>query len=303
MLMPAMAPAQSGGQAPYTVVETGRSFNRLQDAVDAIGNGKGTIRFASYRFVDCAVQSGGDIAFQAEVPGQSVLDGGVCEGKAALVLRGRSARVEGMVFANMHVSDFNGAGIRLESGDLAISQSWFRDSDEGLLTANGQRGAISIDKSTFTRLGTCEGGGGCAHSVYVGDYRGPLTITRSRFEQGRGGHYVKSRAPQVSIINCSFDDSGGRATNYMIDLSAGATGRIANNWFVQGANKENWSAFISVAPEGRANSSEGLAIEDNDARFARGVKRETAFVADWSGDRLAIGENTLAAGLKRYERR
>lgn len=294
--------AQSGGAAPYVVEETGRGYARLQDAVDAIGDGRATIRFASLRFADCAVQTAGDITYRAEVPGKSVLDGVTCEGKAALVLRGRSARVEGLVFANMHVPDFNGAGIRLEKGDLAISQSWFRDSDEGLLTANGERGAIVIDKSTFTRLGTCAGGGGCAHSVYVGDY-GSLAITRSRFEAGRGGHYVKSRAPRISVTDCSFDDSAGRATNYMIDLSAGATGRIAGNWFVQGRDKENWSAFISVAPEGHVNSADGLAIEGNDARFAAGVRRETAFVADWSGDRLVISTNTLAAGLKRYERR
>lgn len=296
-----LAPAQANGAA-YTVAETGRGYTRLQDAVNAIGSGRGTIRLASYRFADCAVQNDGEITYQAEVPGQAVLDGVTCEGKAALVLRGRLARVEGLVFANMHVSDFNGAGIRLEKGDLAISQSWFRDSDQGLLTANGERGSIVIDKSTFTRLGTCEGGGGCAHSVYVGDY-GALTVTRSRFEAGRGGHYVKSRAPSTTVVDCSFDDSAGRATNYMIDLSAGATGRIAGNWFVQGANKENWSAFISVAPEGRINSSAGLAIENNDARFATGVRRETTFVADWSGDRLLIGQNTLASGLRRYERR
>jgi len=295
------APAQGNG-APYTVVETGRTFTRLQDAVDAIGGGSGTIRFASYRFADCAVQTGGDIIYQAEVPGQAILDGVACEGKGALVLRGRSARVEGLTFANIRVPDMNGAGIRLESGDLTILQSWFRDSEQGVLTANGQTGAIVIDKSTFTRLGTCAGGGGCAHSLYVGDY-GSLSVTRSRFEAGRGGHYLKSRAPRTSVVNCSFDDSAGRATNYMIDLSAGATGRIADNWFVQGANKENWSAFITVAPEGRINSSDGLVIEGNDARFAPGIDRESAFVADWSGDRLAIGQNALASGLRRFERR
>lgn len=297
------APASGqSGAAPYTVVETGRGFERLQDAVNAIGGGQGTIRFASYRFADCAVQERGDIAYVAAERGQAVLDGVACEGKAALVLRGANARIDGLVFANIRVSDRNGAGIRLEAGNLSITQSWFRDSEQGILTANGQPGDIVIDKSTFTRLGTCEGYGGCAHSVYVGEY-GSLTVTRSRFEAGRGGHYVKSRARRIAIADCSFDDAAGKATNYMIDLSAGATGRIAGNWFVQGRDKENYSAFIAVAAEGRANSSNGLEIAGNDARFAPGVQRESAFVADWSGDRLLIGQNTLGPGLKRYERR
>ena len=87
----AQTEAPAGTQAPYTVVETGRAYERLQDAVNAIGGGTGTIRFASLRFADCAVQTAGDVTYQAEVPGQAVLDGVACEGKAALVLRGRAA--------------------------------------------------------------------------------------------------------------------------------------------------------------------------------------------------------------------
>ena len=286
----------------YTVVETGRGYDRLQDAVNAIGAGMGTIRFASFAFADCAVQTDGDILYKAEVPGQAVLDGTACEGKAALVLRGRRARVVGLVFAHIKVPDFNGAGIRLEHGDLEVSQAWFRDSQQGILAGEDHAGSISVDKSTFSRLGTCEGPGGCAHSLYVGEY-GSLSVTRTRFEAGRGGHYLKSRTPHVEIVDNSFDDSGGHATNYMIDLCNGATGLIARNWFVQGKDKENHSALIAVAAEGRHASSAGLRIEGNDARMAPGVDFGSTFVADWSGDALAIGANTLGDGLKRSDRR
>jgi hypothetical protein len=292
----------SAQAAPFTVVESGRGYGTLQDAVNAIGSGMGTVRIAPGSYAQCAVQQAGDVLYTAAEPGQSVFDNVACEGKAALVLRGRAAKVEGLVFANIRVPDGNGAGIRLEQGDLQITQSWFRDSQEGVLTANDAAGTVVIDKSTFTRLGTCEGAGGCAHSVYVGDY-GALTVTRSRFEAGRGGHYVKSRAARVAVLNSSFDDSAGKTTNYMIDLPAGSTGQIAGNWFVQGRDKENYSAFIAVAAEGRVNSSAGLAIDGNDARFAPGVSRASVFVADWSGDRLAMGQNALGGGLAGYERR
>ena len=294
--------AQAGPQRPYTVAETGQGYGSLQQAVDAIGEASGTVRIAAGRWRDCAVQTKGSVAFVAEVPGQAALDGGVCEGKAALVLRGRSARVEGLVFANLRVPEFNGAGIRLEHGDLAVSQSWFIDSNEGILTAEDPGGSVLIEKSTFTRLGTCEGTGGCAHSLYIGNY-GALIVRRCRFEQGRGGHYVKSRAGRIEITQSSFDDSKGKATNYMIDLPGGASGTIAENWFVQGQDKENYSAFIAVAAEGKAHTSSGLAIAANNARLAPNVDRTTVFVADWSGDRLALGENRLGLGLKRYERR
>ncbi len=301
----AVIPATLSGQArpaPYTLAENGRSFGSLQQAVDAIGDRAGTIRIAPGRYRDCAVQTAGSVSFVAQVAGEAVFDGAACEGKATLVLRGRSAQVSGLTFANVRVPDGNGAGIRLEAGDLAVSQSWFRDSQQGILTANDPAGSLIVEKSSFTRLGTCEGPGGCAHSIYVGDY-GALTVRRCRFEAGRGGHYLKSRAARVEVTESSFDDSRGKATNYMIDLPAGASGRILENWFVQGLDKENYSAFVAVAAEGRVHSSNGLAIAGNDARLAPGVDRATVFVADWSGDRLALGENRLGLGLKRFERR
>lgn len=300
VLPASLASAQQG--APFTVVESGQGFGSLQQAVMAIGAGSGTIRIAPGRYQQCSVQSEGEITYQAIVPGQAVFDGVTCEGKAALVLRGRRARVEGLVFANMAVPDFNGSGIRLEAGNLEVSQSWFRDSQQGILAAQDPSGTIAIDKSTFTRLGTCEGAGGCAHSLYLGDY-GTVAVTRSRFEAGRGGHYVKVRAAKVAILNNSFDDTAGKGTNYMIDLPGGASGRIASNWFVQGQDKENYSAFIAVAAEGRAHPSDGLVIEANDARFAPGISRQSTFVANWTDDRVQIGFNRLGMGLKVSDRR
>lgn len=288
--------------APYTIVETGQGFDHLQQAVDAIGDARGSIAIAPGTYRDCAVQTAGVVSYLATQPGTAIFDGTTCEGKAALVLRGRAAEVSGLVFENMRVPDYNGAGIRLEQGDLTVAESWFRDSQQGILTAQDPSGTIVIDRSTFTRLGTCEGSGGCAHSVYTGDY-GHLRITRSRFEEGRGGHYVKSRAGRVDIASSSFDDAHGHATNYMIDLPGGATGQVTNNWFVQGLDKENYSAFIAVAAEGKAHPSTGLAIAGNDARLAPGVVRNTVFVADWSGDNLSLGDNRLGRGLKPYERR
>jgi len=105
------------------------------------------------------------------------------------------------------------------------------------------------------------------------------------------------------VLNSSFDDAGGKQTNYMIDLSVGATGRIAGNWFVQGLDKDNHSAMIMIGAEGHTYSANGLAIDGNDARFAIGAERTCTFIVDLTGDRLAIGQNALAAGLTRFDKR
>jgi hypothetical protein len=289
--------------APFTVKESGRGFATLQEAVTAIGDGRGTIVIAPGRHRVCAVQDAGEVTFTAERPGTAILDSTACEGKAALVLRGRIAKVEGLIFQGITVPDANGAGIRMEKGRLEVRESLFRNSESGILSAADPSGSILVERSTFSGLGRCDRGLSCAHSIYIGEF-GSLEVRRSRFERGTGGHYVKSRAARIEVTDSSFDDVEGRTTNYHIDLPAGASGTVARNVFVQGRNKENYSALIAVAGEGRRNSSAGLVIADNDASLAPGMDKATVFVAEWGGSEITrIERNRLGPRIGRYETR
>jgi hypothetical protein len=294
-------PASAQAPGSFVVVGSGESFETLQEAVTALGGGDGTIRIAAGTYEDCAVVEGGNVAFVAGTPGEVVFDGGVCEEKATLVLRGRSARVEGLTFTHTDVADGNGAGIRIEKGDLVVIGSKFVDAQSGILSAADPSSTISIDRSTFSGLGKDPTGNG-AHSIYVGDYGG-VKVTNSRFERGTGGHYLKSRAPKVEAIGNSFDDSQGSDTNYMIDLPHGATGRIAGNLFVNGRDKGNYGTMIAVAAEGRLRSSAGLAIEHNRAWLAPNFPHWTAFVGNWSRDAVIIRNNELARRMTAIARR
>lgn len=302
VLLASAGPAATRAPAgAFTVVETGQSFRRLAEAVDAIGDRAGTIRIAPGVHRDCAVQERGRVTFVAAQAGTAVFDRATCEDKAVLVLRGRGARVEGIVFRNLEVADGNGAGIRLEKGDLDVVNVMFLDSQSGILSADDPNSRITVDRSTFSGLGKDPTGNG-AHGIYIGEYAS-LTVTNSRFERGRGGHYMKTRAPRIEVLDSSFDDTGGRTTNYMIDLSNGATGRIAGNEFVVGRNKENYSTMITVAPEGVRNGSDGLLIENNGARLAPGVDFKTTFVGAWTGEAVTVRNNRLGAGVTERARR
>lgn len=292
-LLATPALAQTGG---FRVEETGRTFYRLDDAVKSIGDRSGTIIVAPGRYPDCAVFAGGTLTLRAATPSTAIFEGGACEGKGTLVLRGSSATVDGIVFRGIRVPDRNGSGIRLEKGDLNVIRSTFLDSEQGILTNEDPNASVTIERSTFSGLGGCPDGM-CSHSIYIGQ-SASLTVSRVRFERGTGGHYLKSRAVRVSITDSSFDDSQGRETNYTIDLPNGATGLIARNVIVVGKNKENHSAIIAVAAEARANPSAGLTIEGNDASIAPGAGFGTTFVADWSHEPLKIGANKLGAGIK-----
>lgn len=296
----AQAPVPS--TAPFVVEETGKGFYRLDDAVRAANGGDATILIAPGTYRDCTVVEHGRVAFRARTAGSVIFDGGICEGKATLVLRGADAMVDGITFQNLRVADGNGAGIRIEHGGLTVMNSTFRDSEEGILSADDPTGTIRVDRSTFSGLGRCDRGLSCAHSIYVGHY-GRLFVTRSRFEKGRGGHYLKSRAAQVSVTDNSFDDSLGHATNYIVDLCAGSTGLVARNVMVQGPDKENHSGYIVVAAEERTNPSAGLTIAANTATMAPGATYPTTFVIDFSHEPLKIGTNNLGKGVTPFSLR
>ncbi len=292
----------AAGPAPFTVVETGRRFADLQAAVSSVRMGTATILIAPGTYRQCAVQSRGRITYKAVTPGSVIFERTVCEDKAALVLRGAAATVDGLVFRGYRVSDGNGAGIRSETGDLVVVRSSFLDSQEGI--AGGQPAAqrIVVDQSDFAGLGQCDEAPNCSHSIYLGN-RGEVTVTRSRFSRGTGGHYIKLRAPRVTITDNRFDDRTGAKTNYMIDLPEGATGTIARNLFVQGPRKENGSAMIVVGAEAKTYRSAGLRIEGNEAKLGTGASSRPAFVVDFSHERLAIGRNRLGSGVRGFELR
>lgn len=301
LLLAAPAVAQQSA-APFTIAESGQGFANLDDALMSVRGSDATILIAPGTYRQCAIQQAGRITFKATTPGTAIFDGTACEGKAALVLRGEGSVVDGLVFRNIRVPDGNGAGIRTEIGDLTVRNSMFLDSQEGILGGTENAARVTIDRSTFSGLGQCHETEDCAHSVYLGS-KGQVTITNSRFERGRGGHYVKLRVPTVSITNNSFDDTAGARTNYMIDLPEGATGLIARNIFVQGKTKENWTGFVVVSAEQRKFSAAGLRVEGNTATLAPGQAKSPAFVANASGDRITVGANTLGAGVRKYEDR
>ncbi len=294
--------AQAQPSPPFTVQESGKGFYRLDDAVRSANGGDATIVIAPGTYKDCARVAKGRVAFRAKVSGSVIFDGGMCDGKATLVLEGSDAMVDGITFQNLSNPDGNGAGIRLTQGNLTVMNSTFRNSEEGILTGEDANGEIRVDRSTFSGLGSCAKSSGCAHSLYVGHY-GKLYVTRSRFEKGRGGHYLKTRSAWVSITDNSFDDSQGRATNYTMDLCAGATGLIARNVMSSGPDKENHSGFIVIGAEQRDNPSAGLTITGNTATVTPGVTYTPVFVIDFTHEPLKISGNTLGHGVKDFETR
>ncbi len=247
----------------------------------------GTVLLPPGRYPDCAVITQSVLTIRAEVQGQAQLDGGACQGKAALVAHGNDLTVDGLVFKNIHVPDGNGAGIRHETGSLTVRNSIFYNSENGILTTTDNDLDLTIDKSLFLHLGGCKFSGGCSHSIYSGAI-GKLTITNSIFRNSAGGHFLKSRAHSVHVSGNTFDDAEGVSSCH-VELPYGANGEIQNNLFIKGIKARSRFCFVKVGAEGARNDSSQLYINGNTAESKTPV---SVFVQNKTSALLYVKDNT-----------
>jgi hypothetical protein len=244
-------------------------------------------------YTDCASIDVATLTLKAETPGSVQLDGGVCGGKATLVARGQRLTVDGLVFKNVRVADGNGAGIRLEQGELRVLNSIFYNSENAILTIAEGDLKIEIDKSLFVRLGRCDGELACAHSIYAGKINS-VSVRNSVFRYGAGGHFIKSRAQLNEITDNILDGTRGNA-GYLIDFPAGSAGEVRGNKFIKGKGSNNRCCIIRIAAEGKLWESSDLRIEDNDVVSKIPF---TIFVWNDSEDPVYITNNRLDMGIK-----
>lgn len=151
--------------------------------------------------------------------------------------------IDHLEFSGAAVPDANGAGIRYDSGNLVVTNSWFHNNENGLLSAPGP-GSISIDHSEFSFNGNGNGG---THNIYIGDVAS-FTVTNSYFHDVNAGHEIKSRAASNTISNNVIADGPTSTASYSIDLPDGGLASITGNVLQKGPNATNHT-FISVAEE------------------------------------------------------
>lgn len=187
-----------------------------------------------------------------------IASGASAEGKAIWVLRGGQVTVENLEFRGARVPDRNGAGIRMERGQLKVSNCKFEDNENGILTANDADMLLVIENSEFSHNGA---GDGKSHNIYVGNIK-KLSVTGSYFHHAKVGHLLKTRAKENHIFyNRLTDETGGRAS-YELDLSNGGIAYVVGNLIEQSSQTEN-SNIISFGPEGYKSETNELYLINN----------------------------------------
>ena len=191
---------------------------------------------------------GGMVHMQATIPPP--------DGKAIFTTDG-NITINGFEFSGAAVPDANGAGIRMQTGDLTLTNCYFHDNENGILTASDPNSDLVINNCEFDHNGN---GVGNTHNLYVGAINS-VTITDSYFHDAVVGHEIKSRAANTTITGCRIQNEEGSGS-YNIDIANGGNATITGNVIEQGTNTQN-PALIAYGAEGLIWGSNSLTINDN----------------------------------------
>ena len=295
LLLTGLLPALAG--AATLEVGTGKKYPLPSAALAAAQDGDHIV-IAPGEYFDCAFVRASNVTIEGTgAPDATAITDKVCGGKALLVISGDNVTVRNLTLTRARVPDMNGAGIRAEGGNLTIDHVRFVNNQDGILAASLPGKTIKITDSEFLRNGTCEGGGGCAHGVYVGEL-GLLHIEHSKFSDTRQGHHIKSRALRTEVIGCDISDGEKGTASYSIDVPNGGSVVVRDSHIQKGPKSENHTAAIMIGAEGVTQRTAEILVENNTFRVDGNynsflVNNMTATEAHLKGNKLEGGAKAL----------
>lgn len=183
------------------------------------------------------------------------------EGKAIWVFKQGDFDIANIDFVGARAADQNGAGIRLERGQLRIRSCLFWDNQMGLVTADvpyAINTSLEIEASEFAYSHVS---GRWGHNLYVGAID-RLRVTGSYFHHASNGHLLKTRAAVNEILyNRLTDETGGRAS-YEANFPNGGKVLMLGNIVQQQQATEN-GIIISYGEEGYRWPTNELTLVNN----------------------------------------
>src|ERR1019366_6007801 len=136
-------------------------------------------------------------------------------GEAALVQDTANLTLSDLEISGVTVPDNNGAAVRFETGTvLTLTNDWFHDNQDGVLTGAIAGATVDIINSEFDRNGIEDGQ---THNIYIGVIA-QLTITGSYFHDALEGNEIKNRALNNLITDSRIQDGPTADSSYSIDL-------------------------------------------------------------------------------------
>ena len=235
----------------------------LADSVSMDGD---VVEIQGGNYVDCSFIKRNNITIRGTQPGgvRPHMHGKVCGGKGIFVVTGHNILIDNLELSDVSdpgTADRNWAGVRIEAGmgnDIIIRNSYFHDSDNGILGATIDTGTLVVENSKFEHLGRV----GYAHGMYispVGKFVLRNSVVLSNHDDG---HLVKTRALS-SLIECNLIAGLDGFNSYAVDMPQGGDNMLRNNVIQNGPNASNRNAFVNFAEENRDNPIQSLTLQNN----------------------------------------
>jgi hypothetical protein len=181
-------------------------------------------------------------------------------GEAALVQDTTHLTLSDLEISGVTVPTDNGAAVRFETGNvLTLTNDWFHDNQDGVLTGPITGATVDISNSEFNNNGIEDGQ---THNIYIGVIQ-QLNITGSYFHDALGGHEIKSRALNNSITDSRIQDGATADTSFSVDLPNGGNAIISGNTIEKGPNSPQGAIIHYGGELNPVPVSSSLTITDN----------------------------------------
>src|SRR5215831_8202930 len=234
---------------------------KTPSAAAAVAKNGDRIEIEPGQYFDCAVWYADNLVIEGTGPGAVITDK-TCMGKGLFVVEGNNTTVRNLTLRRARVPDMNGAGIRLDNGNLTVDKVKFIDNQNGIM--GGAPGTtVTVRNSEFDKNGTCEGA--CAHGIYVMNVD-LLRVENSRFSNTRQAHSIKSRAKRTEVIGCTITDGPDGTSSYLIEAPNGGAVIARDNTLEKGPKSENHNAAIAIGTEGVTHPTPEITVADNEFR-------------------------------------
>lgn len=235
-----------------------KTYKMPSEAIAAAKDGD-HIAIAPGEYFDCAAWKTDHLVVEGTGPGVVITDK-TCNGKGIFVIGAPNATVRNLTLTRARVPDMNGAGIRLDQGNLTVEGVSFINNQNGIL--GGIAGnTVIIRNSDFVKNGTCEGS--CAHGIYIADVD-LLQVENSRFSETHQAHSIKSRALRTEVTGCTFKDGPDGTSSYLIDIPNGGAVVVRGNKMEKGPKSENHTTAIAIGEEGITHRTPEISVTDNE---------------------------------------
>jgi hypothetical protein len=196
----------------------------------------------------------------------------------------------------------NGAGLRIQSNGVVVTNCYIHDNQNGILSGpvtGAGTGTVTIEHTELSNNGLgngCNDGNGCTHNAYIGPYAHLIfQFNYSHSVGSDGGHLLKSRAVRTDVLYNRMTGEMGD-DSYELEIAQGGTGIVVGNVFEKGPNSMNsgTSLFFCDPSDGCAAGTNVLYVANN--TFVNDDGASTTFVHLGGTGMLASAHDNIFSG-------